>query len=157
MGLAEELAVLGAAGEVGRLASQAAGTGGCAAPVRLVGHVDHVDTGTGEVRRVYASEGEPGGVLRVRCNNRRASVCPACSAVYKGDARQVVLAGLAGGKGTAASVAAHPAVFATLTAPSFGAVHSRRRQGRGGPVRICRPRPRGMRARPAGGLPRPSR
>ncbi len=140
MGLAEELAALGAAGELGRLASQAAGTGGCAAPVRLVGHVDHVDTGTGEVRRAFSTDAEPGGVLRVRCNNRRATVCPACSAVYKGDARQIVLAGLAGGKGTPAGVAAHPAVFATLTAPSFGAVHSRRRAGKGGPVRTCRPR-----------------
>jgi hypothetical protein len=34
-----------------------------------------------------------------------------------------VVAGLAGGKGVPASVVSHPRVFATLTAPSFGAVH----------------------------------
>ncbi len=68
MGLAEELAALGAAGELGRLASQAAGTGGCAAPVRLVGCVDHVDAGTGEMRRAYSTldpPGEPVGAVGV--------------------------------------------------------------------------------------------
>ena len=69
---------------------------------------------------------EPGGVLHVACGNRREAVCPACSAIYKRDARQLVRAGLAGGKGVPESVAAHPCVFATLTAPSFGPVHARR-------------------------------
>ena len=31
-----------------------------------------------------------------------------------------------GGKGTPATVAEHPCVFTTLTAPSFGPVHTRR-------------------------------
>jgi hypothetical protein len=44
---------------------------------------------------------------------------------------QLVYAGLAGGrKGVPDSVAEHPQVFATLTAPSFGAVHSRPDDGR---------------------------
>jgi len=44
---------------------------------------------------------------------------------------QLVYAGLAGGrKGVPDSVAEHPQVFATLTAPSFGAVHSRPDNGR---------------------------
>jgi hypothetical protein len=34
-------------------------------------------------------------------------------------------AGLIGGKGISAAVAAHPAIFATFTAPSFGPVHTR--------------------------------
>ena len=39
--------------------------------------------------------------------------------------RQLVYAGLAGGrKRVPASVAEHPQVFATLTAPSFGPVHT---------------------------------
>ena len=76
--------------------------------------------------------------LHVACGNRREAVCPACSAVYKRDARQLVRAGLAGGKGVPESVAAHPCVFATLTAPSFGPVHARRE--RGGKVLPCRPR-----------------
>jgi hypothetical protein len=150
VGLADELTVLGAAG-VGRLAGQIAGTGGCVRPVRLTGHLDHVDIATGEIRRAYATGAEPGGVLRLRCNNRRATVCPACSKVYKGDARQIILSGLAGGKSVPSSVCAHPALFVTLTAPSFGAVHSRRSNGKGGPARACRPR-RGTCAhgRPAG-------
>ena len=77
-------------------------------------------------------------MLHVACGNRRESACPACSAVYKRDARQLVRAGLAGGKGVPESVAAHPCVFATLTAPSFGPVHARRE--RGGKVLPCRPR-----------------
>ena len=76
--------------------------------------------------------------LHVACGNRREALCPACSVVYKRDARQLVRAGLAGGKGVPESVAAHPCVFATLTAPSFGPVHSRRE--RSGKVLPCRPR-----------------
>jgi len=44
---------------------------------------------------------------------------------------QLVYAGLAGGrKGVPEQVAEHPQVFASLTAPSFGAVHSRPDDGR---------------------------
>ena len=58
--------------------------------------------------------------------------------MYKRDARQLVRAGLAGGKGIPESITAHPCVFATLTAPSFGPVHSRRMRGK--TVLPCRPR-----------------
>jgi hypothetical protein len=78
------------------------------------------------------------GHINVACGNRREAVCPSCSAVYKRDARQLVRAGLAGGKGIPASIAGHPCVFATLTAPSFGPVHSRRLRGK--TVLPCRPR-----------------
>ena len=77
-------------------------------------------------------------MLHVACGNRRETVCPACSAVYKRDARQLVRAGLAGGKGVPETITAHPCVFATLTAPSFGPVHSRRMRGK--TVLPCRPR-----------------
>src|ERR671916_1240407 len=44
---------------------------------------------------------------------------------------QLVYAGLAGGrKGVPESVGEHPMVFASLTAPSFGPVHTRRDDGR---------------------------
>ena len=43
-----------------------------------------------------------------------------------------------GGKGVPESVAERPLVFLTLTAPSFGPVHSRRVAD--GKVRRCRPR-----------------
>lgn len=112
--------------------------GGCSHPVRLRGSVRAVDLGTGEVATVYDTAGEPFGVLHVPCGNRREAACPSCSAVYKRDARNLVAAGLRGGKGVPESVGEHPCVFATFTAPSFGPVHSRREKN--GQVQLCRPR-----------------
>ncbi len=117
---------------------QFTGTGGCSHPIRLRGQIEAVDLATGELAPVYDTSTEPGGVLHVACGNRRESVCPACSAVYKRDARQLVRAGLIGGKGVPGTVAAHPCVFATFTAPSFGPVHSRRLRGK--TVLPCRAR-----------------
>jgi hypothetical protein len=113
-------------------------TGTCAHPVKLHGRIDAIDLATGEAASVYDTATEPGGVLHVACGNRRESACPACSAVYKRDARQLVRAGLVGGKGVPESVSTHPCVFATLTAPSFGPVHARRMRGK--TVLPCRPR-----------------
>ncbi|HWB38124.1 MAG TPA: replication initiator, partial [Rugosimonospora sp.] len=67
----------------------------------------------------------PDGLIYKACGNRRASVCPACARTYQRDAFQLLRAGLVGGKGVPATVATHPAVFATFTAPSFGHVHTR--------------------------------
>lgn len=44
-------------------------------------------------------------------------MCPSCAEVYRWDAYQLIRAGLAGGKGVPESVAVHPALFVTLTAP----------------------------------------
>ncbi len=117
---------------------QLATTGSCSHPIRLTGRIEAIDRTTGEIAPVYDTATEPGGVLHVACGNRRESVCPACSAVYKRDARQLVRAGMAGGKGIPETITAHPCVFATLTAPSFGPVHSRRLRGK--TVLPCRPR-----------------
>jgi hypothetical protein len=117
---------------------QLASTGTCAHPVKLQGRVTAIDLATGEAAPVYDTSSEPGGVLHVACGNRRETRCPACSAVYKRDARQLVRAGLVGGKGVPETVAAHPCVFATFTAPSFGPVHARRMRGK--TVLPCRPR-----------------
>lgn len=74
--------------------------------------------------------GDPGTEVLARCKNRRASVCPPCSSLYSGDVWQVVHAGVAGGHhGVGFTVGAHPAVFATFTAPSYGAVHTCGRRG----------------------------
>jgi hypothetical protein len=113
-------------------------SGTCAHPIRLRGGIRAIDLATGEVAPVYNTASEPGGVLHVACGNRRESRCPACSKVYKRDARQLVRAGLVGGKGVPDAIASHPCVFATLTAPSFGPVHSRRMRGK--TVLPCRPR-----------------
>jgi hypothetical protein len=107
-------------------------------PVTLTGTITALDTVTGVIRIMYSTDGEPSRVLRIACGNRREAVCPPCAAVYKRDARQLVRAGLVGGKGIPETIAGHPCVFATLTAPSFGPVHSRRM--RGITVLPCRPR-----------------
>jgi hypothetical protein len=72
---------------------------------------------------------EPDRIVLKACGARRASRCAPCAEVYRADAYQLVRAGMAGGKGTPASVGGHPMVFATFTAPSFGQVHSTRRHG----------------------------
>ena len=104
--------------------------GNCAQPIRLRGRSQMVDTTTGEILSSYSSEQEPLGVTHVRCGNRRASECPSCSRLYAADMFQLIRAGVAGGKTVPESVAENPLVFATLTAPSFGAVHGRRDHGR---------------------------
>ena len=90
-------------------------TGGCWRPVRLSG--TSRDGG-------YTTASQPDDVLLVACGTRHATRCAPCASVYRGDARQVVLAGLIGGKGVPESVRDHPAVLVTLTAPSYGPVHS---------------------------------
>ncbi|WP_408065955.1 replication initiator [[Mycobacterium] vasticus] len=83
--------------------------GCCAHPIQLVG--------AGSVGRRQ--------VAWTRCNNRRATVCPSCSDLYARDTWQLVHAGAAGGHHNVPNeVAARPQVFATLTAPGYGAVHN---------------------------------
>lgn len=97
--------------------------GGCLHPIRLAGR--GLDVTTGEVRTA---------VVGVACKDRRRAICPLCAARYQDDAWHLVAAGLRGGKGVPKEVVTHPVVFATLTAPSFGAVH------RVSEDRPCRPR-----------------
>lgn len=126
--------------DLGRWLAQVERVRHCAHPVRLVGRSETIDTTTGEVLAEYASANEPDGITYVRCGNRRASVCPSCSHEYKGDVWHVLVAGASGGmKNVPETVAAHPLVFATLTAPSFGLVHSAKKPGRPG-TRRCHPR-----------------
>lgn len=110
--------------------------GHCSRPVRLRGRIVH-QSATGR-RTGYSTDGEPDRVLMIRCGNRRAAVCPSCSWEYAGDMWQLLYAGAAGGrKGVPDSIRSHPLVFATLTAPGFGPVHTTRAD-RSGPAR-CRP------------------
>jgi hypothetical protein len=117
---------------------QANRTGLCTRPIRLKGRIAAIDLATGELGVMYDTATEPDGALLTACGNRRETVCPPCSQVYKRDARQLVRAGLTGGKGIPDTIADHPCVFATFTAPSFGPVHSRRMRGK--TVLPCRPR-----------------
>ena len=102
--------------------------GGCSHPIRLRG--EFVNVATGEVNE------RP---LLVACKDRRAVLCPSCSYLYKADAWIVVSTGLIGGKGVPATISDHPRLFLTITAPSFGIVHTRRTDGscQPGRLRFC--------------------
>jgi hypothetical protein len=113
-----------------RWAELVAQAGYCHHPIRLAGRVEQADRQTGEVRQVYDSGREPDGVLLKACGTRREARCPSCAATYRADAYQLLTAGLKGGKGLPETVAGHPRLFVTFTAPSFGQVHTRKAQGR---------------------------
>jgi hypothetical protein len=132
---ARDLRELVVSGRFDVFADQLARVNNCARPVTLIGGNQRVDTRTGEVLSSYSSADEAGGVTRIACGNRRASVCPACSRTYAADTWQVIHAGAAGGKGVPDTVSAHPMVFATATAPSFGPIHTAHRT-----PKPCRPR-----------------
>jgi hypothetical protein len=118
-----------------------AAVGYCAHPVRLRGSIAQVDRASGELREVYTTDHQRNGVLLKRCGSRLASRCPACAWTYQQDAYHLLRAGLTGDqtKGTPATVAGHPRLFVTLTAPSFGAVHGRDKT-KTGQVKPCHPR-----------------
>ncbi|WP_405525509.1 Replication initiation protein [Streptomyces canus] len=128
--LTAKLAKLAATGQLAPLARQISTLGGCAHPIRLTGHRTRLDTATGEILDHLDSGRLPAGELLVRCGNRRATRCPACSTVYRYDTYQLIAAGLRGGKTVPTSVAVHPRVFITLTAPGFGPVHNQPDTGR---------------------------
>jgi hypothetical protein len=101
---------------------RAENAGFCAAPIQLSG-TDRF----GRERSVW-----------VRCNNRRASVCASCSDLYARDTWQLVRAGVRGGHHhMPCSVAEHPQVFVTLTAPGFGPVHTTGNDKNGQHARRC--------------------
>jgi hypothetical protein len=108
--------------------------GGCAEPIHLWGECRTIHAGTGEV----LTRRERGRLL-VACGNRRAARCPSCSEIYRADTFQLIKAGLVGGKSVPTTIAGHPKVFATFTAPSFGPVHHRV-IGTDGKPRRCHPR-----------------
>jgi Replication initiator protein, pSAM2 len=106
--------------------AQVQATGGCAAPIHLTGSTQILD-------RDGALLIERAGTVLAPCGNRRAAVCPACSDRYAADAYHLLRAGLAGdqSKGVPDTVTEHPRAFLTLTAPSFGPVHTRKVTRRG--------------------------
>ena len=113
-------------------------TGGCTSPIRLEGESVAVSAHSGAVLARRSTRSEAPGFVLVACGNRRESRCPPCSERYRRDAYFLVAAGLSGSeeKGVSTDVVSHPLVFATLTAPSFGAVHRRIVDADG--VRRCR-------------------
>ncbi|MFH8566871.1 replication initiator [Streptomyces sp. NPDC017993] len=113
-----------------RVAEQVNRMAGCTRPVNLVGSTATIDAATRTVLRSYSTADEPTGRLLTTCGNRRKSRCPSCSRVYAADTYHLIKAGLSGGKNVPEAVRTHPRVFVTLTAPSFGAVHNIRDDGR---------------------------
>ncbi|GLY35243.1 replication initiation protein [Amycolatopsis sp. NBRC 101858] len=104
---------------------------GCARPIRLSGAHQLQDATTGAVLHHH------GGDIFAPCGNRRSGVCPACSDRYAADAFHLIRAGLIGGdKGIPTTVGDRPRAFVTLTAPSFGPVHTARTT-RNGKRRPC--------------------
>ncbi|AVT38010.1 replication initiator [Plantactinospora sp. BB1] len=99
---------------------------GCTRPIRLAGSIHTVEAGTGRILDARHTDTMPDAAIYTGCGNRRATVCPSCARTYQRDAFQLLRAGLIGGKGVPDTVTAHPAVFATFTAPSFGTVHTRK-------------------------------
>jgi len=121
--------------------TQVTPVGGCTKPVRLRGQLVDLDSRTGEITRQLNTGSElPDGVVYKACGSRRASQCPACAEVYRRDAFFLLQAGLVGGDGGPDTASRHPCIFATLTAPGFGPVHTRRTRGER--VLPCRPRRR---------------
>jgi hypothetical protein len=108
--------------------------GGCQNPIHLVGRTRAIDAATGRLLAELTSDNQPHGRLTIACGNRRVSRCEPCARLHQGDTYHLIAAGMAGGKTVPDSVRAHPRVFATFTAPSFGPVH-RHNPGGG-----CRPR-----------------
>ncbi|GIE90877.1 replication initiator [Actinoplanes regularis] len=97
---------------------------GCTRPVRLSGSLDTFDR-AGTLLDSRHTDQLPDAAIYKACGTRLASVCPSCARTYQRDAFQILRSFLVGGKGIPATVAKHPAVFPTFTAPSFGTVHTR--------------------------------
>jgi hypothetical protein len=118
----EALARHGRRGQLHDFLAQGERCGWCRHPIRLRGFV--ISGPAGEETVTFSSASLPDGVVLKACGSRSEVRCPSCAAVYRGDSRHLVRAGLEGGKGVDEAIALHPAVFLTLTAPTFGAVHT---------------------------------
>jgi uncharacterized Zn-finger protein len=110
--------------------------GSCRRPLRLAKTSSTLTRATGQIRALDTT------VIHARCGNRRESRCPSCSTLYKYDTYNLIAAGLRGGKQTPDTVAEHPRLFLTLTAPSFGPVHLG--PAKNGQFRPCHPRRAGQ-------------
>nr|WP_308129382.1 replication initiator [Actinoplanes polyasparticus] len=98
---------------------------GCTRPIRLSGTLDSIEAATGRLLDSRHTDQLPDAAIYKACGTRLASGCPSCARTYQRDAYQILRSFLVGGKGILTSVAKHPAVFPTFTAPSFGTVHTR--------------------------------
>ncbi|CAM5702689.1 hypothetical protein SALBM311S_00602 [Streptomyces alboniger] len=147
--LTAKLAKLAATGQLAPLARQIAGLGGCAHPIRLTGHRTQLDTATGEILDHFELR-----LIPRRANCRSAAATAALPAAPPAPPSTATTPTNSSPPDSAAttvptSVAAHPRVFATLTAPGFGPVHNQPAH----PPLPLRPHP--LRQRPVAGTARP--
>ena len=120
-----------------RWAAQVQGCGHCSRPIRLRGS-STTRTSDGRLVDGYDSRTEPDGVAYVRCGNRRAtSARPARTSTRATCGTCSTPAPPAASRTSPTLSPTHPLDFVTLTAPSFGRVHTTR-----GPGRPCHPRSR---------------
>ncbi len=114
-------------------------TGGCTHPIRLTGRIDAIDLATGELAPVYdtgtRARRRPAHRVRQPPRDRLPSLLGRSTSATPASSSAP---GSSGGKDVPETIAEHPCVFATLTAPSFGPVHARRMRGK--TVLPCRPR-----------------
>ena len=105
-----------------RWAEQVAATGYCVHPVRLQGRVGRADQG--RVRSAPCTRPNQGRTPPSQGLREPAGVgVSSCSATYQADPSfQLLAAGLRGGGVSYETVAHHPRLFVTFTAPSFGRV-----------------------------------
>jgi Replication initiator protein, pSAM2 len=112
------------------------GGGGVLAMLGKVGPCEHpivlqaygrLDDGTGEIAKTRE--------VRVRCGSRLMERCASCSQLYRDDFKVICRAGRQTGE-----AAPSPLLWITLTAPSFGRLHTAGRSRSGKTVRCC---PRG--------------
>lgn len=92
---------------------------------------EHVGECVAPVRIECTGAGHAPHEVLVRCGTRVASKCEPCSKLYAQDARAIIYDGLD---------PSQPYTFITLTAPSFGRVHTvakKARPGQGAKVRRC--------------------
>ena len=95
----------------------------------VLAEVDQVALCSHPVRlRGVTLDRSPGSWPRARSSSRARTAGPPSARRARVSTRptpgSLVAAGIRGGKGVDASVVEHPQLFVTLTAPSFGAVHS---------------------------------
>ncbi len=121
--------------------------GNCAHPVRLSGATCWPKTPSPTQAVASPRPTPPDGVVYKACENASESLLGLRRCLHCQDAKHLVRAGLAGGKGIPDTVSAHPAIFATLTAPSFGAVH-RGSHDRPRPCTLANPKARCRHGRP---------
>jgi len=114
-------------GDLEAFLAQGERCGWCRHPIRLRGWA--LSGPAGHQTVTFTSRSLPDGVVLKACGSRSEIRCPPCATIYRGDSRHLVRAGLEGGKGVDETVAEHPAVFLTLTAPGFGGVHAAKSDG----------------------------